>query len=128
MRVGKFLKRVFALFVSLIVIRAAFGAGGISITDMLVDLQQFNFNFDEIRVIIRYYTSGQFAASIPSWNSNITSISTFFLYVASLINALMHIFTFAVYNFWRGIWLILKFFFGVFLFFINVCFKWTGIA
>ena len=75
------MKRLFttlmAAFVVVAFFRAMNGAGDFSLTDLLVDLQNFEFDIEPLRKFIRMFGGGDLG--LFSWNNALTGIGGFFV-------------------------------------------------
>ena len=77
MKIPKFLKIVMALFVCIALIRAVNDAGGISVYQMLLKVQEIDFDIQGIQDIIEFFKNGSFESGFAKWNNNLTGFDGF---------------------------------------------------
>lgn len=66
-----------ALFVCIALIRAVNDAGGISVYQMLLKVQEIDFDIQGIQDIIEFFKNGSFESGFAKWNNNLTGFDGF---------------------------------------------------
>ena len=65
------------IFVCIALIRAVNDAGGISIYQMLLKVQEIDFDIQGIQDIIEFFKNGSFESGFAKWNDNLTGFDGF---------------------------------------------------
>lgn len=86
-RILTILAPVVGILVCVSFIRALNGAGEISLNNILVDLQGFDFSFDSVRELIDFFRSGSFKDDFVSWDSALTGIEGFFINIKNVVTS-----------------------------------------
>lgn len=70
----KLLKSIVAFCICLALIRSINGAGSLSITDILVEIQKITFDKTKIETAISYFQDGSYKLGFTGWNDELTGI------------------------------------------------------
>ena len=87
MRVPRFLKWLMSILVCVSLFRAINGAGPISISDMLVDLQSFRFDLSAVEDLIDLFRSGSFSDGFASWDNTLDGLDGFFINIKNCVTS-----------------------------------------
>ena len=87
MRLPRFLILLMSIFVCISLIRAVNGAGGLSLNDILVDLQSFTFDFQDVADLISLFREGVLADKFVGWNSELTGLDGFFINIGNVLQS-----------------------------------------
>ena len=96
-----------AVMVCIAFIRAVNGAGEISLYSILVELQDFHFDFSGIREIFDFFSSGRWNDTFVSWNDQLKGVDGFFINIRNVVSSFFSVLgsVFAVVL--RGLWNVL---------------------
>ena len=107
MKIPRFLKTLMALFVCIAFIRAVNNAGGLSVKEIITDLQKIEFDFSSITQLLDYFTEKEFATQYYAWNNELTGIDGFATNfkntMVSMFDIIGNVFVMCI----KGIWSIL---------------------
>lgn len=84
---GRFFKVIAGFLVCIVFIRAVNGAGPLSLMDILVDLQEFEFDFNGITDLIALFEDGVLADHLYSWDYNLTGLEGFFVNLGRVLSS-----------------------------------------
>lgn len=84
-RMPKILATIIAFMVCLSLIRAVLGAGHISLYDILLDIQHFDFSMEGVQELVEMVRGGSLTNNIFSWNHDLTGIDGFFTNIANAV-------------------------------------------
>lgn len=85
MKVPRFLKYFMAIFVCIALIRAINGAGGISLYDILLRIQSFDYDFSAVEELVAFFKDGTFLDGFVSWNDSLTGLDGFFINIRNVV-------------------------------------------
>ena len=85
--IPRFMRSLMALLVCVALIRAVNGAGPLSVSDILVDFQQFDFDMQHIADLISLFNEGVLSDSLYEWNYNLDGISGFFINIGKSLSS-----------------------------------------
>ena len=89
MKIPRFLKTFMAFFIVIALIRAIFNAPPISVYDLLIELQSFEFNIDPIVDLINDFQNGSFNPDFKNtWDENLEGFEGFFKNIGRCIGSL----------------------------------------
>ena len=76
-----------AILVCIALIRAVNGADEISLYDILLKIQTFDYDFTDVNELISFFKDGDFADSFVSWNSSLYGIEGFFINIKNVVTS-----------------------------------------
>ena len=85
MKIPRFLKTIMALLVVIAFIRVVNGAGAISISDYLVQLQDFDFDVTAVTDMVDAFRGRTFLDEFVPWNDNLTGVGGFFTNIRNVV-------------------------------------------
>lgn len=85
MKIPRFLKTIMALLVVIAFIRVVNGAGAISISDYLVQLQDFDFDVTAVADMVDAFRGRTFLDEFVPWNDNLTGVGGFFTNIRNVV-------------------------------------------
>lgn len=106
-RLLKIIAPIAGILVCISFIRAVNGAGEISLYDILVDLQNFNFDFTEVQELIDFFRSGRWNDSFVSWNTRLEGIDGFFINIKNVVTSFFAVIGSVLGVVLRGLWNVL---------------------
>lgn len=127
MKVPRFLKVLMPIFVCIVLIRAVNGAGALSLNDILVDLQDFDFDIDTTWGLISLFSGKHVDAVLDfSWNYDLTGVSGFFVNIGSAISSYFLFLGEVVFDLISVVWKVFDTFFSIFSSFFNLVYDIFG--
>ena len=87
LKVPRFLKFFMAIFVCIALIRAVNGAGEFSLSSVLLDLQNFDFDFSAVKELVAFFRDGTFLDGFVSWNGALTGFEGFFINIRNVVTS-----------------------------------------
>ena len=105
---------IMAVLMCVALIRAANGAGEISVNSILVDFQQLDFSLDPQRELIDFFLSGDFLDTFVRWDSNLTGIEGFFINIRNVVTSFFVTIGTVLATWFRGLWKIFVYSFNLF--------------
>lgn len=113
-RILRILFPIMGILVCVSFIRAANGAGDISLNSILVDIQGFDFSFDSVKRIIKFFSSGDFLDTFVKWDSNLTGLEGFFINIKNVVTSFFVTIGTVLSVVVRGLWTMFVDFIGLF--------------
>lgn len=86
-RILRILFPIMGILVCISFIRFANGAGDISLNSILVDIQGFDFTFDSVKSIIKFFSSGDFLDTFVPWDSRLIGLEGFFINIKHVVTS-----------------------------------------
>ena len=106
-RIFRILTPIMAVLVCIAFIRAVNGAGEISLYEILIDVQGFNFDFSAVHEIIDFFSSGRWNDSFVTWNSSLGGLDGFFINIRNVVSSFFKVIGSVLSVVVRGLWNIL---------------------
>lgn len=104
MKIPRFLKVLMPLLVCIALIRAINGAGALSLNDILVELQSFSFDFQDVADLISLFRDGVLADSFVGWNSNLTGVEGYFINMGNVLQSFFTMIATVISSSFKAIW------------------------
>lgn len=104
MKIPKFLKFLMPVLVCISLIRAVNGAGGLSLDSVLLQLQSFSFDFQEVSDLIALFQNNSLLDSFVGWNSNLTGVEGFFINVGNILSSFFTMIGTVVTSLIKALW------------------------
>ena len=105
MKIPRFLKSIMAILVCIAFIRETNNAGPISISEILIDIQGFEFNFEDVTELLNYFTEENISNTYYTWNDNLTGIDGFATNfkntMVSFFNIISNVFILVIKGLWN---------------------------
>lgn len=87
MKIPRFLKVLMPILVCIALIRAVNGADALSLDDILVELQSFSFDFQDVADLLAMFRDGTLLDSFVGWNSSLTGLDGFFMNIGNVLTS-----------------------------------------
>ncbi len=127
MKAPKFLKVIIAFLVCLALIRAVNNAGDLSITDVLVEIQNFKFDTSKISELMNLFKEGNLTAGLVGWNRELTGIDGFFANMSNVLTSFFDMIWRVINSMFNAAWFTTVEIFRIFGKIFNLTLKLTGI-
>lgn len=105
MKVPKVLTALVGVLICISLIRAVNNAGPLSVTDIVAQIQNFQFNFSRVNHLFEDFRSGAFKDGFISWNSSLTGVEGFFenirIVVSSFFSTIISVIKGVVHALWN---------------------------
>lgn len=102
--IPKSLKPIIATLVCIAFIREINNAAPLSVYSILLQLQGFEFDFEETLALIDFFKNGSFSAGFQGWNSNLNGITGFFTNIGNTLTSFFTMISNLVSTFVLGLW------------------------
>lgn len=127
MRKAGLLKTIMAFLVCLALIRAVNNAGGLSVTDILVEVQNFKFDTSKITELLDLFKEGNLTSGLVGWNRELTGIDGFFANMANVLTSFFDMIWRLINSIFNAAWFTTVEIFRIFGKIFNLTMKLTGI-
>ena len=87
LRVPRFLKYFMAIFVCVALIRAANGAGDLSLYSFLFHIKNIDYNFSPVQDLIAFFRDKTFLEGFISWDNSLSGIDGFFINIRNVVTS-----------------------------------------
>ena len=110
MKVPSFMKFLMPILVCVALIRAINGAGGISLDEILLEIQNFSFDFQDVADLLALFRDGTLLDSFVGWDSSLSGIEGFFINVANVFVSFFQMIATVISSVVKALWnLIMEF-------------------
>ena len=104
MKVPRFLKFLMPILVCIALIRAINGVGGISLDDILLEIQGFSFDFQDVSDLISLFRDGTLIDSFVGWNNDLVGFEGFFTNIGNVLSSFFTMIVTLITSLVKALW------------------------